>query len=44
MRENKTDNSTIILKTNMDAGHAGKSGRYTYLWEIAEEYSFVLTH
>jgi oligopeptidase B len=44
LRENKIDNSTIILKTNMDAGHAGKSGRYTYLWEIAEEYSFVLTH
>ena len=26
----------------MDAGHAGKTGRYTHLKEIAEEYAFVI--
>lgn len=42
LREHKQNSTTIVLKTNMDAGHAGKSGRYLYIWEIADEYSFIL--
>ncbi|WP_236870134.1 S9 family peptidase [Candidatus Bandiella numerosa] len=42
LREYKTDNNKILFKTNMNAGHAGKTGRYTYLKEIAEEYAFVI--
>ena len=42
LRNNKLDNNTILLKTNMDTGHAGKIGRYTYLKEIAEEYAFLI--
>ena len=42
LRENKTDDNKILFKTNMSAGHAGKTGRYTYLKEIAEEYAFVV--
>ena len=32
----------MLLKTNMDAGHGGKSGRYDSLYEVAEEYTFFL--
>jgi oligopeptidase B len=42
LRDTKIDDNILILKINMDAGHAGKSGRYTYLWEIAKEYAFVV--
>lgn len=42
LRTMKTDNNRLLLKTNMDAGHAGSSGRYDYLKEIALEYAFVL--
>ena len=33
----------LLLKTNMGAGHGGKSGRFTALEEAAEEYVFILT-
>jgi len=39
----KTDNNLLLLKTNMDSGHAGSSGRYEYLKEVALEYTFLLT-
>jgi oligopeptidase B len=42
LRELKTNDSTLLLKTNFDAGHAGASGRYDYLKEIAFEYAFLI--
>jgi oligopeptidase B len=42
LRENKTSESILLLKTNMSAGHAGQSGRYDALKEIAEEFTFIL--
>jgi oligopeptidase B len=39
----KTDNNPILFKTNMGAGHGGKSGRFDSLYETAEEYAFFLT-
>jgi oligopeptidase B len=43
IRELKTNDSTILLKTNMGAGHGGSSGRYDRLKEIAFEYAYALT-
>jgi oligopeptidase B len=43
LRTLKTDSNPLLLKTNMDAGHGGASGRYDYLKEIAITYSFVLS-
>jgi oligopeptidase B len=42
LRDLKTDHHVLLLKTNMDAGHAGASGRYEQLKEIAFEYAFLL--
>ena len=42
LRATKTDDSTLLLKTNMGAGHGGKSGRFRRLREQAEEYAFFL--
>jgi len=42
LRALKTDDKLLLLKTNMDAGHAGASGRYDYLKEVAEEYAFLI--
>jgi oligopeptidase B len=41
LREIKTDDNILLLKTNMGAGHAGKSGRYDYLKDIALTYAFL---
>jgi oligopeptidase B len=35
LRESKTDNHPLLLKTNMDTGHAGASGRFERLKDIA---------
>ena len=43
LRATKTDNNILLLKTNMGAGHGGKSGRFTALEELAEEYAFIVT-
>ena len=43
LRELKTDNNILLLKTNMEAGHGGASGRYESLKELASKYAFVLT-
>ncbi|NTS65284.1 S9 family peptidase [Sphingomonas sp. HHU CXW] len=42
LRATKTDNNVLLLKTNMGAGHGGKSGRFESLREGAEEHAFVL--
>lgn len=42
LRALKTDNNPLLLRTNMDAGHGGASGRYDFLKEIAFSYAFVL--
>ena len=42
LRELKTDDNALILKTNMGAGHGGKSGRFESLKETAEEFAFIL--
>jgi oligopeptidase B len=42
LRDLKTDDKTLLLKTNMGAGHGGASGRYEALKEYAFEYAFVL--
>jgi oligopeptidase B len=42
LRELKTDDNLLLLKTNMDAGHAGASGRYDYLKEVAFDFAFLI--
>ena len=44
LRKLKTDDNVVLLKTNMGAGHGGKSGRYDRLYEVAEEYTFFLVN
>lgn len=41
LREMKTDNNLLLLKTNMEYGHGGASGRFDYLKEIALNYAFL---
>ena len=43
LREFKKNDSVILLKTNMGAGHGGSSGRYDRLKEIAFEYAYALS-
>ncbi len=42
LREYKTDNNMLLLKTEMNAGHGGKSGRDGAIEEIAIDYAFAL--
>ena len=42
LREMKTDNNPLYLKTNMDFGHGGASGRFEGIKEIALEYAFMI--
>ncbi len=42
LRATKTDDNLLLLKTHMGAGHAGASGRYEALRELAFDYAFVL--
>jgi len=42
LREFKTDDNLLLLKTNFHAGHAGASGRYDFLKEVAFEYAFLI--
>jgi oligopeptidase B len=43
LREMKTDNNMLLLKTNMGAGHGGSSGRYDALKEQAFNMAFILS-
>ena len=42
LRELKTDDNPVLLRINMEAGHAGASGRFSRLEEIAYGYAFAL--
>lgn len=42
LRALKTDDNPILFRINMDAGHAGASGRFSRLEEIAYSYAFAL--
>ena len=42
LRDLKTDNNLLLLKTEMNAGHGGKSGRDGAIEEIALDYAFAL--
>lgn len=42
LRDVKTDDNMLLLKTNMDFGHGGASGRFERLKETALEYAFMM--
>ena len=42
LRAVKTNHNRLLLKTNMEAGHGGASGRFKRYREIALEYAFLL--
>jgi oligopeptidase B len=42
LRAAKTDSNLLLLKTNMEAGHGGASGRFDRLKEVAFAYAFAL--
>ena len=42
LRDMKTGSNVLLLKTNMQAGHGGASGRFEKFKEIAVEYTFLL--
>lgn len=41
LREMKTDKNVLLLKTNMEFGHGGASGRFDYLKDVALNYAFL---
>lgn len=42
LRDMKTDNNTLLLRTNMETGHGGTTGRFKVYRETAQEYAFIL--
>lgn len=42
LRELKTDNNTLLLRTNMETGHGGTTGRFKVYKEASQEYAFIL--
>jgi oligopeptidase B len=42
LRDLNTSDATVVFRTNMDAGHGGKSGRFRRYRELAEMYAFLL--
>lgn len=43
LRANKTGNNVLLLKTDMNFGHGGASGRFDYLKDIALNYAFLFS-
>jgi oligopeptidase B len=41
LRTHKTDQNVLLLKTNMEAGHGGASGRFEFLKEVAFQFAFM---
>ena len=42
LRALRTGDSLLVLRTNMEAGHGGTSGRFERYHEYAEQYAFIL--
>lgn len=42
LRARRTGDSLVVLRTNMEAGHGGNSGRFQRFREYAEQYAFIL--
>lgn len=42
LRDMKTDDNLLIMKTEMDYGHGGASGRFQVYKEVALEYAFIM--
>lgn len=42
LRDLKTDNNQLLLYTDMDAGHGGKSGRFKHFEDTAREFAFLI--
>jgi oligopeptidase B len=42
LRAMKTDSNKLLLRTNMETGHGGTTGRFKRYEEISQEYAFVL--
>ena len=43
LRATKTNDNLLLLSMDMDAGHGGKSGRYRYFLDVAQEYAFLIS-
>ena len=43
LRATKTDKHVLLLKTDMDFGHGGASGRFDYLKDVALHYAFIFS-
>lgn len=42
LREMKTDNNKLYLRTNMETGHGGTTGRFKIYKETAQEFAFMI--
>ena len=42
LRQLKTDDNQLLLYTDMESGHGGKSGRFQYLVDVAREFAFLI--
>lgn len=42
LRELKTDDNLLVFYVNYDSGHAGASGRYDFLKEVAQDFAFLI--